>query len=588
MFKRFLSVFLAALMLVVPALAQEDFSALEPFKEGDQPPMEAVIKSQHTDVSHLTNTPDDYDVPQGAYFDGVAVKILAVVKTQGHYPDVLGDERQLWARVQIGENKDYQGIIGFMPLVNLSSKDASQKLPVFEGSLTMDAYLYLNNGLSGEVISQLASGDKVRVLGFFPSWLHVQTNGQTGFVKQEAVKMSPDTETVMAEAQILDYDNIQPGYQERYEEYMTELMKLYDKYGDSNHWPLHVSVQASETAQKYGYVFAEIVNIMPGEGDLSQEEVMLKAQEAALDLYGLKGWDSISLNYYYEPHSPDTHIWKASLWGNEGIPNIKIWMNQQGEVLEAMSDGDDYRDEESYFLEEELSPQEALAQNRASLEYYLFGSEGTRKGTEMTEEEAIAQGFAAFQKTFPDAVISDYTAEAIFMTDFTEELSWWLVTLKREFTKDITIHYHLVFIGDAREPDYTTSLEIYTDDLAWAENTRRFEQLEKERGPFYTWSLEDKADWEPDYFGLPNENDMKEEVAREKALRQVKVAFSLTDKDLEAFETASFFVLIPKRSWQINLVSKVVTPNSESPGYTVIIDAQTGKVEDTFNNEFVD
>lgn len=590
MIRKIGSILLAILMLSVSGLTafaqSDDFSALQPMKEGEMAPIDAVVNSPLDGVSHLTNTADDYDVPQGVYFNGVKVKIIAVTETLGNYPAELKDPGKLWARVIIGASDAYPGIIGMMPLANLSP-DKGESYPLQEGELLEDTDLFLDNGLTEKVIASFQKGTKTRILGWFPEWMHVEVEGKAGFVRPEQVALDPQTEEQMANVLISGFDEIQPGYQERYEAYMTELMKLYDKHGDSNHWPLEVAVEASNLAQKYGYFYDGVVNILPGENDLKQEEVLIKAREAAMNSFGYDSWDSISLAYFHEPDDPETHIWKASLWGAQGTPDIVVWLSQEGEVIETLNTEEEGFEDIPLYLDD-ISPEEALAESKNTVEYYLFGTEATPGKEDLTEQEARDLAFKSFLKKIPDAKQEEYRTEALFMTDFSEETRWWVVTFVREYTPEVTTQYHLVFIGKSQEPAYETHLEFYKEDIKRAESMLLLIKLESERGPFYSWSLEDKAGWDPEYFGLPQEGDIKQDAATELAKKKIKAMYSLSDKDLEAFDIAIYFELIPARSWQINFVTKVETPSSEVPRYTVIIDAASGTVDAVFSNDYMD
>lgn len=591
MFKKTGIFLLAALMLVFSAgmaLAEPalDLSQAVPFKEGEQSPIPAIVHSQLNGVSNLTNTADDYDIPQGVYFNNTPVEIIAIVKTLGNYPVELGDENQLWAKVRIGKNEQFGGIIGNMPLINLSA-DVSLADALPEGTLTQETALQADNGLTDTIIGTYPKDSVVTVLGWFPQLIHVQIDGKAGFVRHEDVTLSQDAAMKMANGQPVGFDEIQPGYQAQHEEYMTELMKLYDKHGDSNHWPLEVAAQASELANKYGYLFSDIVNIMPGKDDLSREEVLIIAQETAKDYFGYENWDSISLAYYYEPADPDAHIWKASLWGTQGTPDVKVWLNQQGEVIGTLNTEEEYLDDTGLYAEE-MSPEAALAESRGTLEYYLFGAEATPTDEEITEETAVNKAWEAFQANFNDIKKEDYTTETLFMTDFTEEIRWWLVTFVRQYTPDVSTQYHVVFLSDDEEPAFQTNPAFYRDDIKWAEGMLALNKLENERGPFYTWTLEQKAEWEPEYFGLPQEGDVTLETAIATAREEVKKAFTLTDKDLEQFEIAPYFLISPTRSWQINLLSPDIIPESEGLGFTVVLDAVSGQVEEVFNMGYGD
>ena len=261
--------------------------------------LDAVISSTLKGASNLTNAADDYTVPQGTYFNGVKVKVVAIENTFGNYPEQHSDPQQLWARVIIAQNEHFDGIEGLMPLLNLSFdlSDVTMELPA--GELTGDTELLATNGLDDSVIACFPAGAEFIVFGWLKDWLYIEIDGQAGFLQHDKACLSQAVLNNIVSALPVDFDEIQPGYQERHETFMVELMELYDKYGDSNLWPLNVAVQARQLESEAGYQFSDVIHVMPGENELSEEEVLAIALKAAIDLCQLDdhSWFSSSLAF---------------------------------------------------------------------------------------------------------------------------------------------------------------------------------------------------------------------------------------------------------------------------------------------------
>ena len=122
---------------------------------------------------------------------------------------------------------------------------------------------------------------------------------------------------------------------------------------------------------------------------------------------------------------------------------------------------------------------------------------------------------------------------------------------------------------------------MYLDEQAWAAEYLTFLELEKERGPLYTWSLDQKAEWDPEYFGLPQEGDISRETAEKTAKEKVMSEFGMTQADLDELETAVFFEIYGERVWTVLLFPKAQGLADEGgTSYSVRIDAATGDVLD--------
>lgn len=575
-----LTVFIAAAMLT-PLAAQMESLDLTPAPEGIFVPLEAVIASPLSTAANLTNTADDYNMPQAVYFNGISVQVIAVEETSGDYPIGLNDPRQLWARVVIGRHAGYEGVIGLIPAAALSFDAAAQTFPVISAELSGEGIIdiRLNNSLNEETAGQAASGTQVKLLGWLKDWAHIQTDSLTGFVRHDQVRLAGVNQAALDRAMPEEFDEIQPGFQARYEIYMDELMALYERYGDSNLWPLSISAQASELAQKHGFLFTPEIHVMPGETDIKEDDVKAKAKSLASQLYDLNedSWADASLSFYYLPEAPETLIWQANLWGKPGIPDTVIWMSREGELLNHLI-GDTYitgDDTAADLTAKQSSPMDTL-------DYYQYGVKAETAGN-MTLSQAEDRAWEIMSKTAPVKNREDYRFQTEFFRNDENTRQWWLVNIIRTVTDDVEVWFQAALVMPDGEPEYHTEPAVYADELNWAEKMIQYDELITQRGPFHSWTLEQKAEWDPEYFGLPNESHLSQDKALEIAREAVKQQYSLSNEALNAYKTAYYFSILLEDAWQVNFFSNDPAEGDGMKGYSVILNAVTGDVLEVFD-----
>lgn len=581
--KRILVVCLAALMLLAPqhrAMAGESLS-FTPSPRDKFQPMGAVIASSLNGASNLTNHADDYFIPQGTYFNGVQVIVLAIEETFGDYPTELNDPHQLWARVLIGKNDQFAGIEGLMPLINLDFNPVPVQPALPDGLLIAQTTLFSSNGLDEAFVGSYPENTPFRLLGWLKDWLHVEISGKTGFIRATEADFTPETVSRIFAALPEGFDEIQPGYQARYEAYMAELMPLYERYGDSNKWPLAISAQASKLASDAGFQFTDIIYVLPGQDDLKEEAVAELAKDAAQELFGLgkDTWESASLAFFHYPGAPDERFWKVSLWNKEGLGDVRIWMDAQGKVVNSM------RDEAPYA--EGLSVEQAQ-EAQDTLEYYFYGRQSQPEPGDLSEQAAIDLAWGIYTQNVGQKDRAAHVFESRFLTNDEGSLRWFLVTIVEKRPEDIQLSYHVALVMPDGQTHYATAPERYLEDQKWADSLQLFLEKEKVLGPFNTWSLEEKAAYDPEYFGLPEGRELQQDAARKAADEALKAAYSITDEEMTRFEVSYFFIRQDRRVWQIVYQWEGPDADMPVPGYTVRLDALTGEVLDIFTNEYAD
>ena len=574
--------FFAALLLVMSlALSMSaQTPSFTPAPEGVFETRTATVDSAIKGAANLTNTADDYTVPQGTYFNGVPLEVIAVEETLGDFPVELDDPQGLWARVVIGKTDGFDGIIGFMPLVSLNFDETAEtgSLPQAELAGESDSALYRSNGLTDQELGRYPQGTPVTILGWLKGWAHVLVSGQIGFVKPEQLKMDDAARAAVTAALPESFDDIQPGYQQKYDEYVDQVMLLYDKYGDSNVWPLEIKAQASALASQYGFEFEDVVNVMPESDDLPKTEVYQLAIKAALELYGMdeSAWADYSLSFSHPAGEPENRGWKVNLWANPGMPDSVVWLDRAGNVTNAQLNDFSLSPE----WDDDYAPQ-TLEDMMSSIDYFLYGVPYEPAAGDMSKEQAQDAAWTVFSEEIEEKERAQYQITADAYRNDGDTLRWWLVSLGDPVLPDYAILYHVALILPDGAQRVASDTGMYLDEQAWAAEYLTFLELEKERGPLYTWSLDQKAEWDPEYFGLPQEGDISRETAEKTAKEKVMSEFGMTQADLDELETAVFFEIYGERVWTVLLFPKAQGLADEGgTSYSVRIDAATGDVLD--------
>lgn len=120
---------------------------------------------------------------------------------------------------------------------------------------------------------------------------------------------------------------------DRYNEYHDQLAILYNRYGDSNTWPLEIRAQASQLAMDFGFEWLRgMVCILPGEGDFTQEEAVACAAGLAKEAFGVDVGTATNtkVSFYYTTDNPEQRLWQVRFWMGEGQRDCSITMDAAG------------------------------------------------------------------------------------------------------------------------------------------------------------------------------------------------------------------------------------------------------------------
>ena len=120
------------------------------------------------------------------------------------------------------------------------------------------------------------------------------------------------------------------------------------------------------------------------------------------------------------------------------------------------------------------------------------------------------------------------------------------------------------------------------------EYAAQMEKLVAEKGPEWTWSLEDKAEYLGDAYGLPGEGDLAEEEAIRIAGEAVIEAYGISADELSKYTPCLYFYVQDEEFappfWFVNFYDDVENPVN---AYSAVIAAKTGEVLQTYGPEDV-
>lgn len=537
------------------------------------------VASPISGAANLCLSADDYEWPAELLFNGVQVTVHETLPTLGGYPhELLADPDEMWARVTVGATNSYAGAEGYVPLVCLTDAQPDTALPV--GTIVTDQAtgyvgVLANNGLSRETTGTLSAGTQVELLGRTNTYWHIRAGKVQGFVPLENVELGAEALAALEGAQVRGYDEVQPGWQTRYEEYQAQLTTLYNRYGDPGDWPLEARAQASQLALDNGFMWlSDRVCILPGEGDMTEAEAVRRATDVAMEAFAFSEEDveCTGVSFYYMVDTPQERLWKISFQMRDGFANCSVTLNAAGEVQETWQSG---------YVNRSASGDAEETPARGTIDYYIAsGRSAERAEGDMTREEALEKTRALLIAVWPDGADEAFAETAVLREDGNER--WWLVTLAPET------------VGTYGEPDFCAALicpdgaQVYTVDTQayakaramtreWEAFDAKREALEKQRGPYAAWTLEQKAEMEPDIFGMPGEKDMTQEKAVQTARGALTEKFGLTDAELDALIVCPYFYQDGR--WRIDFHTEETLAAGED-GYEVWMDSQTGAFSD--------
>jgi beta-lactamase regulating signal transducer with metallopeptidase domain len=233
---------------------------------------------------HVTGIPTDYDYPQMVYFSGVPVLMDELIhkETQFGFED--------WIHISVPAGADETVMAGYTLLSNfVSAAEAPDSFYPFPtvtlngDSITGTASLYLNNGLTNDVLGSYPNGTELTVLGFTRTHYQVLLDGHQGFVPRENARMEGEGKSRITGAEPAHYDSHTPGREADYEAMNRRFQELTDTYGDINEWSIPMRARWSQEQIEADTLSDSPdiwVHLMPGQDDLTEEAARALADKA--------------------------------------------------------------------------------------------------------------------------------------------------------------------------------------------------------------------------------------------------------------------------------------------------------------------
>lgn len=585
------------------ASADQEFAApyyLHPMLEDNQEqralfatlPRAAYVSNAAAPSANFSEGPTDYTWPQGTCLNGTPVTVTELHLSGNNVPKALTEAKLIyWAKITVGATKDSPGVDGsWIPLCVLTFADEMTGAPATlpAGTVTTDAAtgqvsLYAACDRDKGVVTVLSKGTQVEVLSRLAQFYQVRAGKDYGFLPIENLAFNTATQALMDSIVPEHFAEIQPGMREKYDEFMNRITALWDEYGDSNEWPLEIKAKATQIRLDYGFdADLPARNILPGEGDMTLEQATAFADAHIKERYGMTEADFVYRRYsfYYEPDAPDVHLWNVYYVARTGLRNCAVTFNQQGEIL---------RDFQNSYTNG--SGPDDLDMKQPG--YYIdYG-----KPMAYTEDDealaALDTAWQTLEATVDDGQFrqEDYTVRQELCRDICPDndgsLTWWRFTFCRD---DEEAEFYVIVVRGDDERVISSNAEDYAYNRRYEAASKRMAQEEALRGPYYTWSVEEKAEaasWAHEANAvLPTKQDIPQKKAQEIALAY---AVEQTGDKLEKlanlpcyfyFETAEWYESInpAKTIWRVDINISHGYDEGMVDYLSVIMDSRSGEI----------
>ncbi len=546
----------------------------------------AYIHSPIAASAGLCEIADDYEVPAAVYYNGVRVLVLAEGESLGAYPESLSDPTEMWGQVVIETESAGMEVAGWVPLICLQyvGEDPAPPAALPVGTLAYQAELRKDTGLSEEILGTYPKGASLTLLGTMKDYHHVvAADGQAGFIPLDALQLDPRNSDIVAQGQPEQgvYSSVMPGHFERYREYeekMAQIMGMTD--GESMNPSLENLAARSQLAKEYGYEYADLIYLVPGEGDMAREEVMQLGDKLLRDKYGYTDQDirGISLRFYHKKGDPDTRYWGVTLYAERGKGNVNVEMDNKGNPLTYHQGKPLPSSGEAPLSAEEIQEQQKHIDYYIDYYYPSYPKEG-----DMDREQALTLAWQRLGAAAAEGFSrSEYLVQSMtFHRHNRDNLSWWLAAF---ILKGQEPGGELFFVA-------VTSPEgnIISSDAAWyreysldARKLSLRNQLEEELGrPLALWTAEEKAAFDPQIYSLPGKGDISQEEALEKALDYLKTVYAVTQEDIDGWTPG--YSYLKEGHWYIDFLTPESVEDITYPHYTVVLHGTDGYIVNVFD-----
>lgn len=275
----------------------------------------------------------------------------------------------------------------------------------------------------------------------------------------------------------------------------------------------------------------------PGENDLTQAEALRIGMATVREMLGSTA-EGMKLSKSTFHHRAEHGI---SWWLMDYMTMDAPFSSPHYYVVVVSPKGDSIitSDPASY-----LNEVQYLEEQKEFIAYYLDQTGFTAPAKEeYTREEAIDRAWEVFTQYMPDtdpALMK--LVDAAYYSKYRDPVSYWLVSLTYQNNlPEMQYNFDIALLSPRGEAVVTTDPGYYLAHIESTEQEHRRIALEKDRGPFYTWTLEQQAEFYPNGYKLPPEGAISQEEAIATAREVVKTEFGLTDADLDLRITTCFY-----------------------------------------------
>lgn len=541
-------------------------------------PQTAYITTPTAASANICEATTSYTYPQGTYYNGVKVQVLEL-STMLNNVHMTNDNTVTWAKVDIG------GVIGWMPLPALTheSKMLGEEIPLPTATLQTDSYTgyiiaYTENSLKSNVLASLPRGTAVTLLGRLRDFYHVQLeNGRQGFVEVAYVAVDEAWQESVTACEPKNYDQVQPGMQEAYEEYMLKIDALWEAYGDSSEWPLEVRAQRTQLQLAYGFDCEEgrQMHILPDENDMTQAEAEKIANQQILEKYGMgpESYYHQNIYFYYFVGEENVRIWQYRYSATAGYHDSWVKINSRtGEVIEV-GQVDYVSDYSGPRADTEHTPDE--------LDYYFDkGMDILNPSAEDAAWEApcIELAKETFCEVYPEHTLLQSFETTAQLKHDGNGLKWYLVEIQFDVGEGWLTGFSIVVTLEDEQRVIHTPVDHFRENILSLRQDIEVFKLEETMGRFFTWSLEDQAKYRPDTHLLPTDDMISAEKAIELAKEHLLLEV-MTEEELmhyNAYPALTNYGGYPE--WHIRFYTEEALNSDTLDGYQVNIDPTTGEV----------
>jgi len=554
-------------------------------------PRKALINNALAASANLCQGTTDYDWPEGTLLNGAEVTVLQLEVFGNNIQMLTNAQVVYWARVQVGPEEKAGGAVGWIPLLAMTFADemigSAASLPtaaVTGAGPTGHVNLYGGCDAQSTVITTLPSGETVTLLGRFAEYWQVRCKtGEYGFLPLENVQLGEDEKALEASILPKNFDSYQPGFRISYEEYAAVLERFYEEYGDSNEWTLEQAAQVSQYRQSYPFDRDLPVNILPGEGDMTEEQAHAFALDYVEKTYGITPEDVMTFfeSLTYEVETPETHLWRFRFNVRAGLKNCGVTFDQQGNIVADWQDKNTSR----FYGPEGPDREEMMTR----VDYYL--SYGVTMGAaEVPGAEDLA--WELYQKANPEAgsrenytIKTEQFRDTYFDDNGPSDLTWYVVTVypPTDGAAEALPWYRVALVGDQV---YAEDARFYQEQMEDLRRRARLETLEAEYGGWITWTPQEKAErladiW-PGEFAVPDENVLPQGKAYSIACRALVEQAGFSAQEVSEWQPCFTYWNdgTGRYLWRVDFLNEEELNGGYNRGIFVWVDPVTGEVGD--------